>query len=60
MNFKVLALAVEQFLTFVYWISYCQKKRFCYKFIQVTSCKKLTPWLSYCKTNRVQFLCLTV
>jgi len=25
MNFKVLAVVVEQFLTFVYWISYCQK-----------------------------------
>jgi len=50
MTFKVLALVVEQFWH-VYWISYCKKflvskgdifTPFCYKFIQVTACKKLT------------------
>jgi len=37
MTFKVLVLVVEQFLTYIFipfW--------FCYKFIQVTACKKLT------------------
>jgi len=50
MIFKVLAVVVEQFLH-VYWISCCKKylvskgdifTPFCYKFIQVTACKKLT------------------
>jgi len=49
MIFKVLALVVEQFWH-IYWISYCKKclvskgsicTLFCYKFIQVTACKKL-------------------
>jgi len=49
MLFKVLALVIEQFWH-VYWISYCKKylvskceifTPFCYKYIQVTACKKL-------------------
>jgi len=50
MTFKFLALVVEHFWN-IYWISYCKiylvsKSEiftpFCYKFIQVTVCKKLT------------------
>ena len=49
MTFKVLALVFERFLH-LYWISYCKKRLvskgdiftpFCYKFIQVTACKKV-------------------
>ena len=51
-----------------YWITYCKKylfskgdifTLFCYKFIQLTACKKLiyytSGWLSYCKNNRGAF-----